>query len=160
MLAEIDRRLKENPNDPVGLTERGELYLDKGELPRAVADLRTALAHAPPADTRLKARGKLYEALTELLQNDFNAAEQDVDEHHELGRVEVPADADAAVKQRLADEQLRREANFLSLVGRGREGQGRLIDAFLAYEQFGALTGNRELIGSIDEPSARARPDV
>jgi outer membrane protein assembly factor BamB len=160
MLAEIDRRLKENPTDPIGLTERGELYLDKGDLPKAVADLRTALSQKPPADTKLKARTKLHEALTDLLQNDFPAAERYLDEYKDLCQVEVPADADPAAKQRLADEQLRREANFLSLLGRGRERQGRLLDAFAAYEQFGALTGNKELVSVIDEPNTKSRPDV
>ena len=69
-----------------------------------------------------------------------------LDEYRDLCKIEVPADADAATKQKLADEQLRREANYLSLVGRGREGQGRLVDALTAYEQFGALTGNKELV--------------
>jgi outer membrane protein assembly factor BamB len=160
MLAEIDRRLKENPNDPVGLTERGELYLDKGELALAVNDLRTALAHRPPSDTRVKARTKLHEALTEQFQSDFNAAEKYLDEYHDLCKVEAPSDADPATRQKLADEQLRREANYLSLVGRGRESQGRLLDALAAYEQFGALTGNKELVSSIDEKNTRSRPDV
>jgi outer membrane protein assembly factor BamB/tetratricopeptide (TPR) repeat protein len=160
MLAEIDRRLKENPTDPVGLTERGELYLDKGDLKRAVDDLRTALAHKPPADTRSKARTKLHEALTDQLQSDFPAAEKFLDEYHDLCKVDVPADADTGTKQRLADEQLRREANYLSLLGRGRERQGRLLDAFAAYEQFGALTGNKELVSVVDEPNTRSRPDV
>src|SRR5581483_8708891 len=133
MLSEIDRRLTQNPNDPIGLTERGELYLDKGDLGKAVADLRTALGHQPPADTRTKARGKLYEALTDLLQNDFPTAEKYLDEYKELCKVEVPADADPALKARLADEQVRREVSYLSLLGRGRERQGRLLDAFAAY---------------------------
>src|SRR5262249_53245814 len=160
MLAEIDRRLGENPNDPIGLTERGELYLDKGDLPKAVTDLRTALAHKPPADTRLKARTKLYEALTDLLLNDFAAAEKYLDEYKGPCAVEVPADADGPTKQRLADEQFRREVNYLNLLGTGREKQGRLLDAFAAYEQFGALAGNKELVSVINEPNTKSRPDV
>lgn len=158
--SEISRRLKENPHDPVGLSERGELYLYDGKLTEAVADLRTALKHEPPADTRIKARNKLHEALTELFQDKFEAAEPYLDEYRDLCKVEIPADADAAARARLTDEQLRREANFLSLLGRGREAQGRLLDALAAYEQFGALTGNKELIGVIDEANTRSRPDV
>ncbi len=134
MLAEIDRRLKENPTDPVGLIERGELYLDKGDLKRAVEDLRTALANKPPVDVTGKAKTKLHEALTDLLLNDFPAAEKYLGEYHALCKVEVPADADAGQKQRAADEQVRRECNYLYLLGRGREAQGRLLDAFAAYE--------------------------
>lgn len=158
--SEISRRLKDNPNDPVGLAERGELYLYDGKLTEAVADLRMSLSHQPPADTRIKARNKLHEALTELFQDKFDAAEPYLDEYRDLCKVEIPADADAPTRNKLTEEQLRREANFLSLLGRGREAQGRLLDALAAYEQFGALTGNKELIGVIDEASTRSRPDV
>lgn len=158
--SEISRRLKDNPNDPIGLAERGELYLYDGKLTEAVADLRMSLSHGPAAETRMKARNKLHEALTELFQDKFEAAEPYLDEYRDLCKVEIPADADAPTRARLTDEQLRREANFLSLLGRGREAQGRLLDALAAYEQFGALTGNKELIGVIDEASTRSRPDV
>jgi outer membrane protein assembly factor BamB len=160
MLADIDRRLKGNPTDPIGLTERGQLYLDKGDLKAAVGDLRTALANKPPAETRSKARDKLHEALTDLLRTDFAGGERYLDEYHDLCRVDVPAEADSAAKQRLGEEHLRREANYLSLLGRGREQQGRLLDAFAAYEEFGALTGNKELVSVVDEPNTKSRPDV
>jgi outer membrane protein assembly factor BamB len=159
-IAEMNRLLAKNPQDPVGLTERGELYLDKGDLTGAVADLRASLANKPPADTRTKARTKLHEALTDLLQKDFPAAEQYLDEYKDLCKVDVPADADAATKQKLADEQLRRDANYLSLLGRGREQQGRLLEAFEAYERFGTLNGNKELVSDVVEPNTRSRPDV
>ncbi|HEY1376304.1 MAG TPA: PQQ-binding-like beta-propeller repeat protein, partial [Gemmataceae bacterium] len=160
MLAEIDRRLKQNPTDPVGLIERGELYLDKGDLKRAVEDLRTALANKPPVDAAGKAKDKLHEALTDLLLNDFPSAERYLDEYHALCKVDVPADADAGQRQRAADEGQRREVTYLSLLGRGRESQGRLLDAFAAYERFGALTGNKELVSVVDEPNTKTRPDV
>src|SRR5947208_8366054 len=38
LLADIDRRLKGNPNDPVGLTERGSLRLNNGDLALAIDD--------------------------------------------------------------------------------------------------------------------------
>jgi outer membrane protein assembly factor BamB/tetratricopeptide (TPR) repeat protein len=160
MLAEIDHRLKENPTDPVGLTERGELYLDKGDLKGAVNDFRTALANKPSADVLGKAKTKLHEALTDLLQTDFPAAEKYLDEYHDLCRLPAPADADANTRLRLAEERLRREVNYLSLLGRGREQQGRLLDAFAAYEEFGTLTGNKELVSVVDEPNTKSRPDV
>ena len=66
-------------NDPVGLTELGELHLDQGKLDEAVANLKLALdnvkADTPPA-VRGRARSKLYETLTEYFQSDFVKAEQ------------------------------------------------------------------------------------
>src|SRR5262249_52739977 len=50
-LAQMNELLQKNPNDPVGLTERGELHLDKGEHKEAVADLLLALEKAPPPET-------------------------------------------------------------------------------------------------------------
>ena len=143
MLAKIDLGLKQNPTDPVALTDRGELYLDKGELKNAVEDFRTALANKPPADVVKKAKEKLYESLTDLLQSDFPAAEKYLDQYRDLCHVEVPANADPNTKLRLADNQLRREASYLSLLGRGREHQGRLLDAFAAYEKFGGSPATR-----------------
>ncbi|MBV9123241.1 MAG: PQQ-binding-like beta-propeller repeat protein, partial [Planctomycetes bacterium] len=42
--AQIDEHLRKNPQDPVGLTNRGEIKLDEGDWNGAVEDLRTALA--------------------------------------------------------------------------------------------------------------------
>src|SRR5262249_8764736 len=63
-LTQMNELLQKNPNDPVGLTDRGELHLDKGEHKEAVADLLLALEKSPPPDTLKKARTKLYETLT------------------------------------------------------------------------------------------------
>ena len=45
-------------------------------------------------------------------------------------------------------------------MGRGREQQGRLLEAFEAYERFGTLNGNKELVSDVVEPNTRSRPDV
>ncbi len=55
-LAQIDQALQKNPNDPVGMTDRGELKLDKGDLKGAVEDLRTALSNKPPPDVLPRTR--------------------------------------------------------------------------------------------------------
>ena len=159
-LAEMNRRLLANPQDPIGLTERGELRLDDGQLVAAITDLQDALKFAPPPETRLKARDKLYEALTELLQRDFNSAEKHLVVYKELCEVEVPADVDPVNRQRLLDEQLKRKANFFCLLAKGREKQGKLVEAFDHYMAFGTLTGNQELVNVIDEPNTFSRPDV
>jgi hypothetical protein len=49
-LAQIDDLIRKNPLDPIGLTERGDLRLDKGDWAGAVNDLVTALKHNPPAE--------------------------------------------------------------------------------------------------------------
>ncbi len=148
-LAEMNARLAKNPKDPAGLIDRGELHLDKGEWLLAVADLRTALECKPGPNLRGRARQKLYESLTELLQHDFGQGEQFLDAYKDLCLNEISG-----------DELNRRHSNYLCLVAKGREKQGRLSDAFDAYMQFGELNGGKELVPSIDDPGTLARPDV
>jgi outer membrane protein assembly factor BamB len=145
---EIDRALAKNANDAAGLTDRGEMFLYDGAIPQAVTDLRNALANNPAPPVRAKARTKLFSALTKWMQSDFNAAEKHLDEFAELCKVDN------------ADEETRRRATYLELLGRGRERQGRVFDAFSAYEEYGKLGGNRELVASIEEPNTKARPDI
>lgn len=45
-LEQIDLLIKANPNDPLGLTERGELRLNKGDLKGAIEDLKKYLHKA------------------------------------------------------------------------------------------------------------------
>src|SRR5262249_30713909 len=114
----------------------------------------------PPADILPKTRVKLFETLTELFQRDFNASEKFLDEYRDMCKVTIPAGASATERQQMQEEQQRREGNFLCLLAKGREKQGRLPEAFDAYMQFGALSGNRDLISVLDEPQIKARPDV
>src|SRR5262249_40882062 len=148
----IDERIKKNPNDPVGLVERGELRLDRGDRAGALQDLHTALKNNPPADLIPKAREKLYETLTEMFQVDFSATEATypglIDEYKAL------------CKSDNAEEQRKRQANFLCLLAKGRERQGRLEEAYQAYMDFGALNASQELISVIDEPATKSPPAV
>jgi outer membrane protein assembly factor BamB len=157
---QITRLLEKNGKDPLALTERGELRLYKGDLAGAVADLRSALTNHPPEAMLPKTRAKLYATLTELLQRDFNAAEQYLDEYRELCKVVVPAGTSAEEKQKLEEEQRHRQAGFLCLLAKGREQQGRVLEAFQAYLDFGALAETKELVSVLGEPSVKARPDV
>jgi outer membrane protein assembly factor BamB len=162
-LALITKSLARDPKNPVGLIERGELRLDKGELPGALEDLRAALANKPPADMVPKARGKLYEALSRVFREprDFTANEMYLPEFEELCKVDVPKDALPEERQRAQEEERRRRSNFLYLTAKGREAQGRLLDAFRAYQEFGALAGGgKELISVPDDLTVKARPDV
>jgi outer membrane protein assembly factor BamB len=159
-VAQIDTQLKQNPNDPVALVDRGELRLYKGDLAGAVADLHAAIKNNLPSTLQPKARGKLYTTLTELLQHDFDAAEQYLPEYKELCQVPVPDDATPREREKLQVEQRHRQAGYLCLLAKGRERQGKLSEAFQAYLDFGALAENKELLSVINEPAVKVRPDL
>jgi outer membrane protein assembly factor BamB len=148
-IREINLALAKQPNDPKWLTERGEMRLADGKTQGAVDDLRKALANNPPREILPTTRRKLYEAFTELFQTDFNyAAKNYLNEYRDMCK------ADDAV------ETSRRQARFLYLVGRGRENQGRLVDAYQAYVDFAALPSNEKEINDIDDSSLKAKPSV
>jgi outer membrane protein assembly factor BamB len=159
-VAQINTLLTKNPKDPVALTKRGELRLYKGDLPGAVEDLHEAVRNNPPPDLLDKSRNKLYTTLTELLKQDFNSGERYLEEYKNLCKMTVPPSASAEQKQKLEEEQRSRQAGYLALVARGRENQGRLLDAFQAYLDFGALAEAKELVSVPTEPAVKARPDV
>jgi outer membrane protein assembly factor BamB len=148
-LAEMNTRLAKNPKDPAGLTDRGELHLDKGELLLAVTDLKTALDCQPSPEIRARARLKLYDALTEFLHRDFAKGEEFLNTYKDL-----------CLNELTGDELNRRHSNYLCLLAKGRESQGKLIDAFDAYMEFGRLNKSKEMVPSIDDPGTLARPDV
>ncbi len=157
---EAKKRLAVNPNDPIGLAENGDLELDDGKLNEAIALYNRCLDNQPNADTKAKAREKLYDAITELMQRDFNAGEKMIDQYKDLCSVEILETDDALKRQIKADEELHRKSNYFCLVAAGRESQGRLVEAFDYYLEFGSLTGNKELVSVIDQPNTYARPDV
>jgi outer membrane protein assembly factor BamB/tetratricopeptide (TPR) repeat protein len=158
-LAKMDAELTTRPNDPVALTERGDYLLDKGDLKGAIADFRKALRNDPPEPTRAKARTKLYEAFTEHFQRDFAKAEEHLKEYEEMCRIDLE-NKTGAERTALEAEMRRRRANFLCLVGKGREGQNRLVEAFEKYLELGIEARKDELIQVIDEPSVKAAPDI
>jgi outer membrane protein assembly factor BamB len=159
-IAEIDELIVKNPNDPINLTERGDLRLAQGELSDAIEDLNAALKNKPDEQTRERARGKLYDALTSYIADHFNEAEKYLKEYEELCNLDVD-NAPAAKKAELRAEQRRRRATFLWLVGKGREEQGQLVEAFEKYQQFGAEAGKQsELVEAVDERQVKAAPDV
>jgi outer membrane protein assembly factor BamB/tetratricopeptide (TPR) repeat protein len=159
-LAQMDELIAKNPNDPVGLTERGDLRLSRNDLPGAIEDLSTALKNNPDKETRDRARGKLFDTLTAYISDHFNDAEKYLQEYEELCKVDMEG-ADPKKLEELQAEQRRRRATFLWLVGKGREEQGRLVEAFEKYQQFGAEAGKQsDLVPAVDEPQVKAAPDV
>jgi outer membrane protein assembly factor BamB len=157
---EMARRLKENPNDPVGLAERGVLSLDNGDVREAIADFKESQKHDPPEAIRRMLREKLYVAYTDLLRNKFADGEQYLAEYEALCEVPIDPDAEPSAKTRALDERLRRRGLYLTLVAKGREKQGRLVEAFNAYRAFAALGDNKLLVDVYDEPNGKTRPDV
>jgi outer membrane protein assembly factor BamB/tetratricopeptide (TPR) repeat protein len=159
-LDQLNRELVKTPNDPGQLTERGDYLLDKGDLSAAILDFRKALKNKPTAEVRIKAREKLYDALTEYFQRDFNTAEKYLTEYEDLCKVEVPEAASPAERTAAQVEERRRRANFLCLVGKGREAQNKLVEAFRRYLELGETARRDELIQVVDEPAVKAAPDV
>jgi outer membrane protein assembly factor BamB len=163
-IKEIAQELKGKPGNPYWLTERGELYLADGKVKHAVEDLRNAkgtierllkdsTAKADEVkearETLPKTKLKLFEAFTELFQNEFkDAAELYLKEYEAMCKADTPAETN------------RRMARFLFQVGRGREGQGRLVEAYDAYVRFAGLPLNKDKINDLEDSYHKARPDV
>src|SRR5262249_61340391 len=71
---------------------------------------------------------------------------------------------------RRREEQRHGKPSRLCLLGEGRKKQAQkaegaerqrlLLLAFEAYEDFGLLTGNRELVSALDDLATLSRPDV
>ena len=157
--AEMLAKLAADPDNPDGLATRGELALDAGDLPAAVADFKKALTATAPDAVRSRVRQKLYGVYTELLRNDFAAGEPFLADYEALCAVPVDAD-DPADRQRQLDEGVRRRALYLAVVGKGREKQGRAADAVEAYRAFALVGDAKQLVSVPDEPSGQTRPDV
>lgn len=156
---EMDRLLKANPHDPVGLVARGEINMDNGNISAAIADFKEASKHNPPEDANRRLRDKLYIAYTELLRKDFTAGESFLDEYRQLCDVTVDAE-DPKAKQQQIDEGFRRKQIYLRLMATGREAQGKLDQAFDFYMQFANLGDNKQLVTIDDETYGQTRPDV
>jgi outer membrane protein assembly factor BamB len=159
-IAQMDERLARNPDDPEGLTERGTLRLDQGDRLGAIEDLRKAIHNRPSAETRARARGKLYDALTEYAEQRFGDAEEYLGEYEALCRADLDGVTDEAERARRLEVSRKRRANFLFLVAKGREKQGKLVEAFEKYQEFAAAAGPDELVTVRDEPAVRANADV
>jgi outer membrane protein assembly factor BamB/tetratricopeptide (TPR) repeat protein len=146
----VDDLLAQNPTDPVNLSYRGELKLSQGQLLGAVTDLRAALANSPPGDLVPRTQLKLYESLTELMQNDFQSAKPYLAEYEALCQTDLEG----------APLVEKRKANRLCLLAKGLEGEGDLAEAFQTYLAFSEFAGSRELVNVLDEPNVWVSPEV
>ena len=156
-LEQVEAKVRDNGNDAAARLERGELRLDRGDLTGAVADLRKARELNPKEE---RAKRKLYDALTQLLQRDFNAAEKYLDEFHTLGQVDMPVNATAEERLRLQRQQLDNLMRYYALLARGRERQGRLLDAVQASRDLYDRTPAGERLSLLDDPGVEVRADL
>lgn len=152
--------VRQNPGDAQARWRLGQVRRAQGELLEATADLRAALAGDLPSAARGEVQEELFATLTQLLERDFAAGERFLEEYHRLCQVAVPETAPAAERQRLAREQQRRLELYFSLLGRGREQQGRLLDALQAYLDYSALADRTDLVAAPGEVGRRLRPDL
>ncbi|MFN5328750.1 MAG: hypothetical protein ACK5DV_06185 [Planctomycetota bacterium] len=159
-LAQIDDLIRKNPLDPIGLTERGDLRLDKGDWAGAVNDLVTALKHNPPAEMLPRTREKLFEAMCEYSRRDFNAAEAYLAEFNSTCEVAPPAMATGTQVEEAKRETRRRRSAYLCQLAMGRESQKRWAEAFDAYIDVATLLGGGELYAVLDDPMVRAAGDT
>lgn len=159
-IRETEDLLAKNAADPVGLMNLAMLQHDDGRLVPAIDNYRKSLAGKPPEELRAKGREKLFEAITELLTNDFTAGEKLLPEYAKLCEVEIPESSTEAQRKLLVEEEVRRKSNAHALIAKGKEGQGKLLEAFEAYMAYGTLVGNREMVPVPDDPTTVARPDV
>ncbi len=145
------KALAKNPDDLEKRTLRGELLLRDGQTQAAVDDLRTVWLKKPEGELGKRVRQQLYDALTDLVQADFAKARgKYLKEYEEL--CNVPDDA---------QEQERRQAKFLRILGQGLESQGELVEAFQAYRKFGSLPLFRtEGIPSTEDPAQKIPSNV
>lgn len=159
-LAQIDELIRNNPADPVGLTERGDLRLDKGDWAGAVADLATALRNKPPPEVIERTREKLFDAMCEFARRDFPRAEAYLSEFKSVCDISPGPDPTPAQVEEARRESRRRLSAYLCLLGSGRETQGKLMEAFDTYLEVAGILGGGELQAVLDEPALKAASDT
>jgi tetratricopeptide (TPR) repeat protein len=99
--------------------------------------------------------------MTQLLQRDFRAGEQHLDEYRALCKVPVPPRATEEERATLQAEERLRQTRLLCLMARGREQQpGRLGEALEDYRELVRRAEDGQLISGVGDPLVKARLDV
>jgi outer membrane protein assembly factor BamB len=141
-LAEAELAYK-NSATPEHLLALGELRLADGQVHLAVDDLQAVLKLKLEPKDQTRAKNRLYEALSDLLQVDFDkAAPKYLEQYRELCKVpDNPG------------EEVQRETKYYKIVAQGREAQGDLVSAFVAYKEYGASPLFKDAgIPSVEDP--------
>jgi outer membrane protein assembly factor BamB len=117
--------------------------LKDGQVQVAVETLMKVYDKKPADPLGKRVKDRLFEALTDLTQIDFEKVSKDYLTIYE-SLCSVPGDN--------KEEQLRK-AKYFRLVGQGREAQGNLVEAFQMYKDFGALAMHHDGITSPEDPN-------
>lgn len=157
---EMDELLAKNPNDPDGLTSRGELLLDEGKLNESIVDFKKAESSKPSEGTLRKINLKLYIAYTEILRSDFAAANKFLPEYKSLCDFAIDAEEGSPERARQIEEQVRRKGLFYSFVAKGCEKEGRLVEAFDNFRAYAALGEKGRLLQVPEDPNTMAQSSV
>jgi outer membrane protein assembly factor BamB len=159
-MAHLDVRLTAQPRDGSAQVERAVSRLNGGDLAGGIADLRAALAAGLPATSAIRARDQLYDALTRLLRQDFNAGTRYLDDYRALCSVTIPANASAAERARLRRVEANRQLDLQRLLAHGHRQQGRLTEALRILLELDGRDDRDEMRSTLEEPGLRARLDV
>src|SRR5205085_12592414 len=104
----------------------------------------------PEKEMRARRKTQLFEGLSECCQRDFAAAEKLLPEFEKLAR--------EAMEPR--EERKRRLIHFLFIAGKGREQQGRRIEAVKLYVELAGVGGTNEMLTPPDDPNLKVSPTV
>ena len=157
---EMDALLAKNPDDPDGLTSRGELLLDEGKLNDSIVDFKKAESSKPSEGTLRKINLKLYIAYTEILRSDFAGSGKFLPEYKTLCDFPIDAEEGSPERARQIEEQIRRKGLYYSLVAKGCEKEGRLVEAFDNFRAYAALGEKGRLLQVPEDPNTMAQSSV
>jgi outer membrane protein assembly factor BamB len=157
---QVQERLARHPTDPEALFDRATLRLADGDGRGALDDLRTARNAQPNAQLQFQIDRRLFDVYRDLFERDFGKAELLLSEFESVCRVTAPDGASAIEKATAILETRRRLARYYHVVDRGREAQGKLVEALRACLEFVQLADERELIPHPLDPSLSVRPEI
>ena len=151
-LKDVKLEAVKDPDNLAKLAEYGDLLLKDGQILDAVETLRKVYERKPADPLGKHVKERLFAALTDLLQTDFNKASKE--------DLKITLDL-CTLPEKEAEKQIRK-ATFFRLVGQGREAQGDLIEAFQMYKDFGAVPILRELggVASADDPAVKVPVNI
>lgn len=124
---------------------------------RAVAALK-ARRGGPGLELAAHIDQRVLDSITDLMRRDFGKAKAFLTEAEALCKPPRQRD-DAVDLARARNKALRRRVVYLHLLGRGRELQGRIVDAVKAYLELVGPGGDM-LVPSPDEPGLEVRLDI